>query len=152
MTNKTVAAVGCDHAGFDYKDQVISALKNHGYEVVDHGTGSVESTDYPDHIHPVGQDIDDGRANIGIILCGSGNGAAMTANKHQSVRAALCWTKELAELARLHNNANVLSIPARFVDEATAIAMVEAFLTTDFEGGRHQRRVDKIRLDETENC
>ena len=152
MSEKTVAAVGCDHAGFDYKDDVVAVLREHGYEVNDHGTGSGESTDYPDHIHPVGQDIDDGKASIGVILCGSGNGAAMTANKHQSVRAALCWTVELAELARLHNNANVLSIPARFVDRATAISMTEAFLTTEFEGGRHQRRVSKIALDDISNC
>ena len=152
MSNKTIAAVGCDHAGYDYKDVVIDVLKKYGFEVIDHGTGSGESTDYPDHIHPVGQDIDDGKAGIGIILCGSGNGAAMTANKHQNVRAALCWTAELASLARLHNNANVLAIPARFVDESTAVEMVDTFLSTDFEGGRHQRRVSKIALDDPQNC
>ena len=152
MSEKTVATVGCDHAGYAYKDAVLSVLREHGYEVIDHGTGSEDSTDYPDHIHPVGQDIDEGKASIGVILCGSGNGAAMTANKHQSVRAALCWSDELAKLARLHNNANVLAIPARFVDEATAISMTKHFLNTEFEGGRHQRRVDKIAIDDLSNC
>ena len=147
MSEKTAIAVGCDHAGFDYKDAVIGVLKEHGYEVIDHGTNSTDSTDYPDHIHPVGTDIDNGKAELGIILCGSGNGAAMTANKHQNVRAALVWNTELAALARQHNNANVISIPARFVDENTAKAMVKTFLESEFEGGRHQRRVDKIPLD-----
>jgi ribose 5-phosphate isomerase B len=152
MENKTVAAIGCDHGGFAYKEKIITVLKDHGFEVVDHGTNSVDSTDYPDHIHPVGNDIDCGKASIGIILCGSGNGAAMTANKHQKVRAALCWTDELASLARLHNNANVLAIPARFVDEKTAISMVNTFLETEFEGGRHSRRVDKIPSKDLQNC
>ena len=152
MENKTVAAVGCDHGGFDYKEQVIQILKEHGYEVLDHGTYSADSTDYPDHIHPVGNDIDCGKASVGIILCGSGNGAAMTANKHQKVRAALCWTTELASLARQHNNANVLAIPARFVDEETAMSMVNTFLETEFEGGRHTRRVDKISYTDPQNC
>ena len=139
-------AIGCDHAGFVYKDRVVELLKDSGFEVVDHGTCSLDSTDYPDHIHPVGDDIDSGAAQMGIILCGSGNGAAMTANKHQSVRAALCWNVELASLARQHNNANVLAIPARFVNEATALAMVQTFIDTPFEGGRHARRVDKIAM------
>ena len=152
MVNKAIAAVGCDHGGFEYKDKVIAILKDHGYEVLDHGTNSADSTDYPDHIHPVGNDIDCGKASLGIILCGSGNGAAMTANKHEKVRAALCWTAELASLARLHNDANVLSVPARFVDEETAIAMVSTFLETEFEGGRHSRRVDKIPSSDPQNC
>ncbi len=152
MENKTVAAVGCDHGGFAYKDKIVAILKDHGYEVIDHGTYSADSTDYPDHIHPVGNDIDSGKASIGIILCGSGNGAAMTANKHEKVRAALCWTDELASLARQHNNANVLAIPARFVDEATAMSMVNTFLETDFEGGRHTRRVDKISSNDPQSC
>ena len=147
MTNKSAISVGCDHAGFDYKDAVLEVLKEHGYDVIDHGTNSTDSTDYPDHIHPVGADIDNGRADLGVILCGSGNGAAMTANKHQNVRAALVWNTELAALARQHNNANVISIPARFVDKETAVAMLKTFLESEFEGGRHQRRVDKIALD-----
>ncbi len=149
--NQKAASIGCDHAGYDYKDEVLAILKEFGYDVLDHGTNSTESTDYPDHIHPVGDDIESGKADIGIILCGSGNGAAMTANKHQGVRAALVWNEELARLARQHNDANVLSIPARFVDRDTAIAMLRAFLSTDFEGGRHQRRVDKIPVQDSEN-
>lgn len=152
MENNTVAAIGCDHGGYAYKEKVISILRDHGYQVLDHGTNSAESTDYPDHIHPVGNDIDCGNAAIGIILCGSGNGAAMTANKHKKVRAALCWTTELASLARLHNNANVLAIPARFVDTETAESMVKTFLNTKFEGGRHMRRVDKISSNDPQNC
>ena len=137
-------AVGCDHAGYVHKDAIVEFLKNEGYQVVDHGTDSADSTDYADHIHPVGCNIDQHSADLGIILCGSGNGAAMTANKHRHVRAALCWNVELAKLARAHNDANVLAIPGRFVDRDTALAMVEAFLNTDFDGGRHARRVNKI--------
>lgn len=144
MAKKKVATLGCDHAGFAYKDKVIQVLHDSGYTILDHGTHSTESTDYADHIHPVGYDIDIGKASIGVILCGSGNGAAITANKHQKVRAAICWTDELAALARQHNDANVLSIPSRFVDEKTALSMLHIFLTTEFEGGRHQRRIDKI--------
>ena len=107
-------------------------------------TDSEASTDYPDHIHPVAEAVEEGRASLGIIMCGSGNGAAMTANKHQGIRAALCWNNELASLARQHNDANILSIPARFVPEAVALSMVQTFLETPFEGGRHQRRVEKI--------
>lgn len=153
MSEQKTASVGCDHAGYVYKDRIVELLKQEGFEVVDHGTGSADSTDYPDHIHPVGQDLDNGKADLGVILCGSGNGAAMTANKHQNVRAALCWNTELASLARQHNNANVLSIPARFVNEATALAMVKTFVDTPFEGGRHARRVGKIAIDEAaQNC
>ena len=151
MTKKTAVSVGCDHAGFDYKDEVLAVLREYGYDVLDHGTNSTDSTDYPDHIHPVGADIDNGKAELGVILCGSGNGAAMTANKHQNVRAALVWNPELAALARQHNNANVISIPARFVDKDTAIAMLKTFLESEFEGGRHQRRVNKIALD-SQDC
>ena len=115
-----------------------------GYQVIDHGTFSDASVDYPDFIHPVADDIESGEARFGIILCGSGNGAAMTANKHQGVRAGLCWTEELAALTRQHNNANVLSIPARFISVELALKMTQVFLQTDFEGGRHGRRVDKI--------
>ncbi|MDX1478136.1 MAG: RpiB/LacA/LacB family sugar-phosphate isomerase [Saprospiraceae bacterium] len=146
MSTTRTISIGCDHAGYVYKDRIVQLLKDEGCIVVDHGTNSEASTDYPDHIHPVGTDLDTGSSDLGIILCGSGNGAAMTANKHQSVRAAVCWNVELASLAREHNNANVLSIPARFVNEATALAMVKTFIDTPFEGGRHARRVGKIAL------
>ena len=115
-----------------------------GIKVFDHGTHSSDSVDYPDFIHPVAEDVESKKVELGIILCGSGNGAAMTANKHQDIRAALCWTEELASLARQHNDANVLSIPVRFVDLEMAINMVENFISTEFEGGRHARRVHKI--------
>ena len=144
-SKKELIAIGADHAGFAYKTMIIQWLRDHGYEVMDAGTDSEASTDYPDHIHPVADAVEEGDAKFGIILCGSGNGAAMTANKHQGIRAALCWSQELASLARQHNNANVLAIPGRFVDEALALSMVDIFLKTPFEGGRHQRRVDKIR-------
>lgn len=140
-----VIAIGADHAGFEQKQAIIHWLKRNGYEVIDAGPDSEASVDYPDHVHPVANAVEDGKAWLGIILCGSGNGAAMTANKHQGIRAALCWNNELASLARQHNDANVLSIPSRFVPEAVALAMVQTFLETPFEGGRHQRRVDKIR-------
>ncbi len=137
-------AIGNDHAGPDYKKAIIDLLVSKEILINNYGTDTFESVDYPDFIHPVAQDVDDGKVDLGIIICGSGNGAAMTANKHQKVRAALCWTKELAELARLHNDANILSIPARFTSISQAVAMVETFLNTNFEGGRHQTRVDKI--------
>jgi ribose 5-phosphate isomerase B len=137
-------AVGSDHAGFMIKSSIVQWLKSNGYDVMDFGTNSEESTDYPDHIHPVADAIESGEAKAGIILCGSGNGAAMTANKHQGIRAALCWNEELAALARQHNDANILAIPGRFVNESLALSMVQIFLNTPFEGGRHQRRVDKI--------
>lgn len=138
-------AIGADHAGFDYKKSIIHWLNQNGYTVTDSGPDSDASVDYPDHVHPVAGAVEKGDADLGIILCGSGNGAAMTANKHQDIRAALCWNNELASLARQHNDANILSIPARFVSEAEALSMVQTFLETPFEGGRHQRRVDKIR-------
>ena len=137
-------AIGNDHAGPDYKNAIIKLLESKGITVINYGTNTEASVDYPDFIHPVATDVADEKVALGIIICGSGNGAAMTANKHQKVRAALCWTKELAELARLHNDANILSIPARFTSIPQAVAMVEVFLTTKFEGGRHQTRVDKI--------
>ncbi len=149
MSEKAIS-IGCDHAGYAYKNGIIRLLRDEGFTVLDHGTDSPDSTDYPDHIHPVGNDIDSGDVAQGIILCGSGNGAAMTANKHQKVRAALCWNPELVALARQHNNANVLAIPARFVDESTALDMVRVFLDTEFEGGRHARRVGKIPSDQKE--
>ena len=142
---KLKIAVGSDHAGYVFKTDIVHWLNRNGYEVLDFGTDSEASTDYPDHIHPVANAVESGEAKFGIILCGSGNGAAMTANKHQGIRAALCWNNELASLARQHNDANILSIPARFVNEVVAMSMVQTFLDTPFEGGRHQRRVDKIR-------
>lgn len=137
-------AIGCDHAGFPYKDAIIRLLKKRGIEVLNFGTDSLESVDYPDFIHPTANAIEEGKADLGVIICGSGNGVAMTANKHQGIRAALCWKTELAALARQHNNANVISIPARFVSKRMALAMVRTFLDTEFEGGRHARRVGKI--------
>lgn len=141
---KTIA-IGSDHAGYAYKATIIHWLTRNGYDIMDAGPDSEASTDYPDHVHPVANAVEKGEAYLGIILCGSGNGAAMTANKHQGIRAALCWNTELASLARQHNDANILAIPARFVPEAVAMAMVQTFLETPFEGGRHQKRVDKIR-------
>lgn len=143
MQVKTVA-IGCDHGGFAYKDAVIRLLKKEGIEVHDFGTNSEESVDYPDFIHPTANDVQAGKADLGIVLCGSGNGAAITANKHKGIRCALCWTSELAGLAREHNNANIMSIPARFISKRMALKMVRTFISTEFEGGRHERRVGKI--------
>ncbi len=137
-------AIGNDHAGTDYKLAIVGLLKSMGHEVINHGTDSSDSVDYPDFVHPVADDIASGKAAFGIIICGSGNGAAMTANKHQEIRAALCWNKELVSLAREHNDANILSLPARFIAIPQALEMVQTFLNTDFEGGRHARRVEKI--------
>lgn len=140
---KTIA-IGNDHAGTEYKNAIVAHLEANGYIVHNYGTNTNDSVDYPDFIHPVASDVESGKVSSGIIICGSGNGAAMTANKHQKVRAALCWTKEIVALAREHNNANILSIPARFTSLPQAIVMVDTFLDTEFEGGRHQRRVEKI--------
>jgi len=137
-------AIGNDHAGTDYKDRIVEHLQNNGYNVLNFGTNSDKSVDYPDFIHPVANAIEKGEADFGIIICGSGNGAQMTANKHKGVRAALCWNNELVSLARQHNDANVLSIPARFVSKHQALSFVDIFLNTKFEGGRHQNRVNKI--------
>lgn len=137
-------SIGNDHAGTEYKFAIVSYLSEKGYHVNNYGTDSDESVDYPDFIHPVAEDVESGKADLGIIICGSGNGANMTANKHQKVRSALCWTKEITALARQHNNANVLSLPARYISKNQALEMVKTFLETDFEGGRHQSRVDKI--------
>ena len=136
--------IGNDHAGTHYKEAIIAFLKKENYEVINVGTDLCESVDYPDFAHPVGELIDKGEAQVGILICGSVNGVAMTANKHAKVRCAVCWTKEIASLARLHNDANVISIPARFTAIEQAIEMVKTFLTTEFEGGRHSRRVEKI--------
>ena len=137
-------SIGSDHAGYQTKEAIIALLRKKGYAILDYGAFDDEPVDYPDHIHPVAVDIETGLSDIGIILCGSGNGAAITANKHQKVRAALCWKRELARLARLHNDANILAIPARFVSRRLALDMVRIFLETDFEGGRHLKRVEKI--------
>ena len=137
-------AIGNDHAGTLYKFEIIKLLEEKGFTIQNFGTNEESSVDYPDFIHPVANAVENKEVDFGIIICGSGNGAQMTANKHQGVRAALCWNNELVELARLHNNANILSIPARFVSLHQAIAFVELFLTTKFEGGRHQNRVNKI--------
>lgn len=137
-------AIGNDHAGTEYKNAVVKYLKSKDFEVINHGTNSVDSVDYPDFVHPVANDVESGKVDLGIIICGSGNGASMTANKHQGVRSALCWSGEIAKLAREHNNANILSIPARYVSLPQAVDMVDIFLNTPFEGGRHQKRVDKI--------
>lgn len=140
------AAIGCDHAGFNYKNSIIELLKEKDIEVEDFGTYAEASVDYPDFAHPVANNVESGKADFGILLCGSGNGVAITANKHQGIRAALCWNEEIATLARQHNNANVLALPARFVSEALAHAIVESFLSAAFEGGRHARRVGKIAI------
>lgn len=137
-------AIGCDHGGFAYKDAIIELLTTQGIEVTDFGTDSPGSVDYPDFIHPVADHVESGKSDLGIILCGSGNGAAITANKHQGIRAALCWAEDLAALARQHNNANIISIPARFVSKPLALRMVDIFISTEFEGGRHERRVKKM--------
>ncbi|WP_121965626.1 ribose 5-phosphate isomerase B [Myroides sp. N17-2] len=137
-------SIGNDHAGPEYKKAIVKYLEDKGITVTNYGVDDFSSVDYPDYAHKVGADIDEGKADFGIVICGSGNGIAMTANKHQGVRCALCWTKEIAELARLHNDANVISIPARYTSIEQAVAMVETFLNTDFEGGRHQNRVNKI--------
>ena len=137
-------SIGNDHAGTAYKFAVIDFLKSRNIEFENHGTDSEESVDYPDFVHPVARDVEEKKSDLGIIICGSGNGANMTANKHQAVRSALCWTKEIAALAREHNDANILSIPARFTSKEQAVEMVEVFLDTKFAGGRHSRRVEKI--------
>ena len=137
-------SIGNDHAGTEYKQAIVAYLKSQDIEVINHGTNSNDSVDYPDFVHPVATDVEDGTSQYGIIICGSGNGASMTANKHQKVRSALCWSTEITALARQHNNANVLSIPARFTSLQQALDMVKTFLSTDFEGGRHDRRVQKI--------
>ncbi len=137
-------AIGCDHAGFPYKNSIVNMLQEQGIEIKDFGTYSEDSVDYPDFVHPVADQVEQEEVDLGVVLCGSGNGVAMTANKHQGIRCALCWNESVAELARSHNNANIIAIPMRFVQEDLALKMVEIFIRTDFEGGRHQRRVGKI--------
>ena len=137
-------AIGNDHAGTDYKQAVVQYLEEQGHQIQNHGTNSNDSVDYPDFVHPVAEAVASGTADLGVVICGSGNGVSMTANKHQEIRAALCWTAEIAQLAREHNDANIISIPARFTSQPQAVNMVKVFIETPFEGGRHQRRVDKI--------
>ena len=137
-------AIGNDHAGTEYKLAIVGLLKSKDIEINNYGTDGTESVDYPDFAHPVAKDVADGAVDFGIVICGSGNGANMTTNKHQAVRSALCWNKEITALARVHNDANVLSLPARFVTLPQALEMVKTFLDTEFEGGRHERRVEKI--------
>lgn len=140
-------AIGNDHAGTEYKFEIIELLVEMGHKVINFGTNDNSSMDYPDTIHPTAEAVETCQAEMGIILCGSGNGAQMTANKHQGIRAALCWNNELVELTRQHNNANILTIPARFVSLQQALGFVKIFLTTEFEGGRHENRVNKIACD-----
>lgn len=135
-----------DHAGFELKEKLKNVLTDKGFEVLDFGTYSSESSDYPDFAHQLGKAIDDGTLIRGLSICGSGNGISMTMNKHAKVRAALCWNKEIAELARFHNDANVCSMPARFISYTLALEILDAYLNTGFEGGRHQTRIDKIPL------
>lgn len=142
-TDKNIA-IACDHAGFELKEAVKAFLTENQYIVKDYGTNSPDSVDYPDMVHPLGRDINDGVFKRGIVICGTGNGVQMTVNKYPNVRCALCWIPEIAKLARQHNNANILSMPARFIDKDTAIEIVKVYLNTDFEGGRHERRVEKI--------
>ena len=137
-------AIGNDHAGSDLKKKIAYLLQAQNIEVVNYGTDQNESVDYPDFAHPVGKSIQENKVDLAIVICGSGNGVNMVVNKYPKVRSALCWNTELAALARSHNNANILAIPARFVSEEVAIEMVNTFLTTPFEGGRHQNRVEKI--------
>ena len=137
-------SIGNDHAGVAYKDAIIQHLELKGHSLVNYGTNSLESVDYADFVHPVAEAIECGSSDLGIIICGSGNGASMTANKHQKIRCALCWNKEIVSLARLHNDANILSIPARYTAIEQVLEMVDTFLETEFEGGRHSRRISKI--------
>jgi len=137
-------AIGSDHAGFGYKEKIKEFLTTQGHEVQDFGTLSTDSVDYPDFAHPTSAAVEKGEVKFGILICGSGQGVNMTANKHQGVRSALCWNTDLARLSRMHNNANVIALPARFVAAEYAIEMVDVFLNTEFEGGRHQNRVNKI--------
>ena len=137
-------AIGGDHAGFEYKAKLVEKLNSLGYEVKDFGPFSTDSVDYPDFVHPLSSAVEKGEYELGVVICGSGNGVAITANKHQGIRAALCWNEDLAALSRQHNNANVLALPARFISYELAEKLSEIFLRTEFEGGRHQNRVQKI--------
>jgi len=137
-------SIGSDHAGFDLKEKVKVHLEEEGHTVTDKGTYSADSTDYPDYAHAVASEVESGAVEFGILICGSGNGIAMAANKHEGIRCAVCWNREIGELARSHNNANIAALPARFVTDREGLDIVDAFLSVEFEGGRHQRRVAKI--------
>ena len=137
-------SIGNDHAGTDYKFAIVKHLEAKGYTVNNYGTDQTDSVDYPDFVHPVANDVANNTVDFGILICGSANGVAMTANKYQNVRAGICWINEITELTRQHNNANIICIPARYTAIPQAIKMVDTFLSTKFEGGRHQNRVDKI--------
>ncbi|HEY0732364.1 MAG TPA: ribose 5-phosphate isomerase B [Chitinophagaceae bacterium] len=137
-------AIGADHAGFEYKSAIADQLKMKGYQVKDYGTYSTDSVDYPDFAHPVASAVENGESGVGILICGSANGVAISANKHQGIRAAITWEQDIARLARQHNNANIICIPARFVSTPIAEEMINIFLATEFEGGRHEKRVNKI--------
>jgi len=141
-----IISIGNDHAGTNHKKEIEKELKKTGIEVINKGTDNEESVDYPDLAHPVAEDVKNKKADLGIVICGSGNGVAMTANKHKNIRAAICWNKEMALLAREHNDANIISIPARFVSIEETKQIIEVFLNTSFEGGRHKRRTDKINI------
>ena len=136
-------SIGNDHAGVDYKNYIIENLKDK-HDIKNHGTDTESSVDYPDFAHPVSSDVDNQISDLGILICGSGNGVAMTANKYKNVRAALCWNEELAVLAKQHNNANIICIPARFISKEEALQIIKSFIETEFEEGRHQRRINKI--------
>lgn len=138
-------AIGADHAGFIYKSKIIEHLKGKNIDVQDFGTFSTESVDFPDFAHPTASAVENGEADFGILICGSGQGVNITANKHQGVRSALCWNTDIARLTRQHNNSNIIALPARFVALEYALEMIDVFLSTEFEGGRHERRVEKIR-------
>lgn len=144
INNTMKISIGNDHAGPEYKKAIVDFLKQKGHEIVNHGTDTFNSVDYPDFGHPVAIDVATGKADFGVVICGSGNGINMTVNKHQGIRSALCWDKEIASLARQHNDANIISIPARFTSIQQAVEMVDTFLNTNFEGGRHANRVNKI--------
>jgi len=144
INNTMKISIGNDHAGPDYKKAIVDFLKQKGHKIVNHGTDTFDSVDYPDFGHPVAIDVATGKADFGVVICGSGNGINMTVNKHQGIRSALCWDKEIASLARQHNDANIISIPARFTSIQQAVEMVDTFLNTNFEGGRHANRVNKI--------
>jgi len=144
IESEQIVQMACDHGGYEMKEFIKMNLIKEGFIVEDFGTNSSESVDYPDFIHPISMAVDAGNYQLGIIICGSGNGAQMTANKYQGVRAALCWNEEITRLARLHNDANIIALPGRFIDFDLALKMVKLFLTTDFEGGRHSRRVEKM--------
>ena len=139
-----IIAIGNDHAGVEVKERIQQHLVNKGHQVINKGYDGEESVDYPDFIHPVAKEVKEKKAEIGVIVCGSGNGAAMTANKHKGIRAAICWSEEIASLAKQHNNANIISIPSRFLKEEETLNIVDIFIKEEFEGGRHERRIKKI--------